>query len=1075
MHRIQFRLAACAPLLVFVELALASVTSESITVGSKPTSVTIKNSQLLPLIVEFSQPKDIKILRVVTGALHDSPVKRFGNETILVDPKSSETVEVQCFDCTDQRYEVVITKFVGSSRDREWYRLISRATGRVSYTDSVRDLDEALSHVLTNDNLAYTLLLKATVLANNHADWTKVIGLATQAAHLYKEQADDSGQAHALSVAGSAGIELGGSFRDAAEHDLSRARTIFESDEDRYHASLMLNFLGLSAYYQGDWNDAKAKWSNAAESFEALEERGAELLVLGNIGVLELEVGDYVSALATFRRAIEKTQDAKLLGALHDNLGMVAAQLGLIDEALENFSRALDFHEERGFETGKARSYHGMGIAYFYGNRLALADELLARSLALQQKLFDGRGRASTLRYLGQIRSLLGDCESSTDFLQAAFVGASSDFDRARILFSRGKNRFECSDSAGAIDSLEQSLALATTLDASALQADVRFSLGEVYAKQDRWGDARRSFETARVEYVSNDQFGPLAMVEHQLALISNANGDLATAVQHSSAAVDAALLARQEILAPEFRVSAFLSFDAVMDFAVSVRMDLAEKQNNLEEKRRWYGEALTISERGRMLQLVDLLVEARSGQQDLASKGLSKKRLRLVETYVSVLGQLDRASALSIPIDEQNRLRSRRADLRRQVDLVDREISARLPSALVDTNKSLKDALGIQQSLSPNATLVYFDLGETKSYAWVVTSRNISAVPLASQGTIALAVQDAGFKDGGVPVENPALHRLAQLVWHPVTPFLENERVLVLTDGPLHRVAFESLSLPAAPSLLTLDKFIVSYTVTASASQFAKRGKPSGQHRLLAYADPILNRADVQLDRTTTSDQGPVLPRLPGSRKEVREIARLFSDSTVRVGFDATRSSLLSESLSQYSILHLATHGVINLSEPEASALLFARYGRDGREEDYRLSTGDVLNLDLNSDLVVLSACDSRLGESMGGEAVRGFIPAVIAAGASSVVSSLWPVEDRATQELMVGFYGWLAKTNDVPLSLTRAKRDYMQKSSRNRDLRKWSAFIVHQPIRREEKHQEKISIAEREVFDNMRQYISM
>ena len=108
-----------------------------------------------------------------------------------------------------------------------------------------------------------------------------------------------------------------------------------------------------------------------------------------------------------------------------------------------------------------------------------------------------------------------------------------------------------------------------------------------------------------------------------------------------------------------------------------------------------------------------------------------------------------------------------------------------------------------------------------------------------------------------------------------------------------------------------------------------------------------------------------------------------------------------------RYTIIHFATHGVFDLKEPLNSALLLApEQGSDGR-----LTVSDLYALKLDASLVTLSACETALGKVANGDDVVGFTRGLLYAGASSIVSSLWSVDDLATRDLMVDFYANLPK----------------------------------------------------------------
>ena len=119
-------------------------------------------------------------------------------------------------------------------------------------------------------------------------------------------------------------------------------------------------------------------------------------------------------------------------------------------------------------------------------------------------------------------------------------------------------------------------------------------------------------------------------------------------------------------------------------------------------------------------------------------------------------------------------------------------------------------------------------------------------------------------------------------------------------------------------------------------------------------------------------------------------------------VDFKASRTTATSADLSQYRIVHFATHGLLNSERPELSGLVFSLVDEQGKPQDGFLRMHDVFNLNLPADLIVLSACQTGLGKEIKGEGLVGLTRGFMYAGAPRVVASLWSVNDYATSELM-------------------------------------------------------------------------
>jgi CHAT domain-containing protein len=157
---------------------------------------------------------------------------------------------------------------------------------------------------------------------------------------------------------------------------------------------------------------------------------------------------------------------------------------------------------------------------------------------------------------------------------------------------------------------------------------------------------------------------------------------------------------------------------------------------------------------------------------------------------------------------------------------------------------------------------------------------------------------------------------------------------------------------------------------------------------------------------------------------------------------FRASRATATSPELSQYRIVHFATHGLLNSEHPELSGLVLSLVDAKGKPEEGFLELEDIYNLNLHADLVVLSACETGLGKEISGEGLVGLTRGFMYAGASRVVASLWKVSDIATAKLMAEFYRAMEKDGLAPAAALRQAQVEMWKQPRWRSPYYWAAF---------------------------------
>jgi CHAT domain-containing protein len=159
---------------------------------------------------------------------------------------------------------------------------------------------------------------------------------------------------------------------------------------------------------------------------------------------------------------------------------------------------------------------------------------------------------------------------------------------------------------------------------------------------------------------------------------------------------------------------------------------------------------------------------------------------------------------------------------------------------------------------------------------------------------------------------------------------------------------------------------------------------------------------------------------------------------------FRASRGLALSPELARYRVLHFATHGFLDTDHPELSGLALSLWDDQGQPQDGFLRLQDIYGLRLRADLVVLSGCETALGQRLGGEGLLGLTHGFLHAGTAQVVASLWEVRDRATAELMERFYRALYRDGLRPAAALRRAQVEMWRQRPWRDPYYWAAFTL-------------------------------
>jgi CHAT domain-containing protein len=360
-----------------------------------------------------------------------------------------------------------------------------------------------------------------------------------------------------------------------------------------------------------------------------------------------------------------------------------------------------------------------------------------------------------------------------------------------------------------------------------------------------------------------------------------------------------------------------------------------------------------------------------------------------------------------------------------------------------------------VQASLKNDEILLEYTTDERRSILFAITKNQFEVHILP--GKEGLPILEAYFKTLREPLfgknefKQHVSHGQQLYDWliKPVEKHLPGKTHLIISpDGPLYYLPFGALirtdsnakqegsENPNEINYLIKD-FRISYTPSGKTlieQNKAKINRKKSEFQLLAFGDPIYKEQPRILDEDSLSPKiahaslrDYQLKPLEFSEKEVKRIAALFDiqgDSPhVNLRERATVECLKQIDLTKYRFLHFASHGLLadKMGLATQPVLVLSKVNDD--PDSNLLKFSDILELKLNADLVTLSACETGLGELRTGEGLIGLARAFMYAGSSSVLVSLWKVEDQSTSLLMELFYRGLKQGLSKAEALRQAK----------------------------------------------------
>ncbi len=257
--------------------------------------------------------------------------------------------------------------------------------------------------------------------------------------------------------------------------------------------------------------------------------------------------------------------------------------------------------------------------------------------------------------------------------------------------------------------------------------------------------------------------------------------------------------------------------------------------------------------------------------------------------------------------------------------------------------------------------------------------------------------------------------------------------RLIIVPDGPLHRVPWDALRLGDGRFVVERYAIAIAPSAETLALLWSRPAPPRGPARLLAFGDPTFGADTSGL---FAAEGG--LPRLDGSGREARLVARYASAADVRLREGASAEYLRHAPLDSFAVIHFATHALVDDRALGRTALALA----PGKTAGGFVTPGELAALKLDADLVVLSACRTAGGVVVDGEGVQGLTAPLLQAGARSVVATSWRVGDRSTVRFVEDFYDELARGRPVVEALRSAKLAAMKHGATARACGRRSAW---------------------------------
>lgn len=880
-------------------------------------------------------------------------------------------------------------------------------------------------------------------------------------------------------------------------HAAAREREQDVAKPLRYASALAA--VGTFSLTRGDLEQSERFFTEAAAIAEAQAPDSLFLAgVLTSLAAIESRRGNQQRAGAINLRALaisEVLDPSSITTAqiLH-NVGAAAIRQSDFTTARTFLERALAIKRAKNPDTlDLASTLNNLGIVAWSLGDLAGAEILLVEAQGIKEKISPKSFDVATgLGNLSNLARLRGDGEAAlatTDrALRLIAEIAPGSLEEARLVGMRGQIHTQLGRLREAQPDLEHALALRRAQAPGSL--DEADSLGKLADLELARGDlaAAEAFAKSALEIASAKAPGSLevAATLSSLGEIADRRGDRDGAADcHRRALEIRRTLAPGSFMVAEsaHRLGALLRRRGRVDEAGE---RFREAVAALEAQEREVGgleaERYRFSARyaGIYRELIDLLAERGQGAEAFAMLEQSRARVfraLLAERHISYGGALpadleaarrradldyDRAfaalgEAAAGSAEERARLLADLDGARARQREAKARIKAASPRIAALEGAEPLTLARAQAALEPGTLALSYSLGEAGSLVFALGPGpgEFEVVPLAAtRDGLAGAVRRwqalVGERVEAETLSAASVHLTRDLLAPVGEKLRRAARVVIVADGALHYLPFAALPDPSTGRFLIEAKPVFKVASLTVLDDLSRRPRTSCGGTLLAFGDPSLPQgaalpAANQIALRSVLASGLALAPLPAARSEVEGLGRLFSGSSeIWVGESATEEKV-KERAGKVPFLHFATHGFVDEHQPLDSGLVLSQAGLGARTQNGFLQAWEILEqMQLDAELVTLSACSTALGEELEGEGILGLTRAFQHAGARSVLASLWQVADESTARLMQRFYGALRSGQGKAEALREAQLELLSGAAgeAHRHPYFWAAF---------------------------------
>lgn len=798
-------------------------------------------------------------------------------------------------------------------------------------------------------------------------------------------------------------------------------------------------------YRRKGWHDEAIEYMNKALTLELELYGETKRSIAGrylNLGTIYWSRGDFEKSLSLLNKSLAVRKKLNLKGQSEVAEALTFVNMGLIYKDLRQFEKAelliveaIDkFKALLGPEHPRvAVALESLGYTYLESKNYNKAKVVFEKLLILNQKTYQSTPKdlAMSLIAMAITNSRLNNYSESLSQIKSAIQILEENRYEADLFFA-----YHCLSSI--YDDLKKPYELVASSDSALIQANFPISdIGNLDEIKVFLAKNNRQFSSYELPYT-------IMLRAKACFYIYQKNKDIKILKQgiHFFDAALAAIDSNVENF--EEKHSALHSGSYFFSIYENALQSISAIYNATNDKQ-YLTNAFDVFEKYKNAYLSRIIRESRIKQFAGVDSQFLEEERKLKLMLSDVENEINKRTPPQNAKDstEVFEYHSNRFELKSKYDKLQNTIEKQYPdySRLMNVD-IVPSPVEIQSKLDPQTCLLNYFYGDSTLYIMAITKDDLYLKQIPISGNLDSLIETyhtslAKFNNSEVERVAPELYRSLIL---PVADIIsEKQHLVIIPDGELFRIPFETLFADDHKNFLIRD-FDISYQYSASSfseSKNNRRSEPENgfagfapvfadNNQLPVIADSSVEMTDIIRFRSLFID-GEEYPVLPNTEKEILGIRQVFEDhrlnSDIFLHKAATEEMVKSSDLVNYRFVHLATHGFVNLERPRFSGILLSPPEVLPSPENGILYAGETYNLNLNADLVVLSACETGYGKIYRGEGAMALTRGFIYSGARNIITSYWSVQDKSTSDLMIEMYRNILNGRSFAASLRAAK----------------------------------------------------